>query len=301
MNYLSIFRTALPFLRMAGIEVNRQTKLPVHLSTKTCCNYSSAKQDNPFLFANPTPLDIDVSLSHYSSIDDLAQCEDAQSYFKPSIENGTWSITDNYSTSQYFCHQLRLFQIYKETFPQGLDDVSLLDIAGSCGYYALHGKQLGMRETKVIEARESPRDIFNTLHKTLGLDESCSFETMDVEYGIDNYNDQHDIVLALGILYHVFDHHRFLRNLHRITNKVALIATRITGREDNYLHMKFEDNAKPRASLHGPSLVPSLNSLASLLDFVGFRNLQLVMLPPEISPRFANYHSGTRALIAAYK
>jgi len=165
----------------------------------------------------------------------------------------------------------------------------ILDLACDEGNFAIQLAQLGAAEVVGVEARDHVKRAVER-GKTLGLD-NARFEQGDVRAITAETHGTFDVVLCLGILYHLDTPHvfAFAENLAGVTGRFAIIETNVSlskrrkemheGRE--YWGKSYpEDLAMPGASIDNPqSFWPTKASLLNLLQRVGFTTVSEVHIP----------------------
>lgn len=199
------------------------------------------------------------------------------------------------------------------TFGGQYAGLKAVDLASHQGYFTVKTAALGFDQVLGIEARESHvndsrliSDIY--AYPNLNFMQSDIFDVDTQQLG------QFDLVLMLGLLYHLENPVGALRICRDLCKGVCLIETQIvpgmTGVVD-YGSYKFVRPLKgsfgiidetnethgPEASVTGICLVPSLEALHWLLLKVGFRDVQ-VLEPPETAYEQLRY--GKRVMVAAH-
>ena len=146
----------------------------------------------------------------------------------------------------------------------------------------------------------------------LGL-ERLSFQKGDVHEQSSENLGQFDVVLMLGLLYHLENPVGALRVCRELCSDVCIIETQVvpgmSGFVDygSYQYVRplkgsfgvideMDDTHGPEASVTGICLVPSLEALMWLLEKVGFAEAQ-VLEPPEDAYEQLRYHK--RVMVAA--
>ena len=221
-------------------------------------------------------------------------------YFRVKDEDGVLRITDDYPESHYYSRQRMLAGIYRN-LAGGLEGKSVLDIGCSSGYYSFHCVRMGAGRVLGTDARPEHEEQFRLLRMMLGIaEERCAYRHVDMETGLEGIDDVFDVVLAQGVMYHVYDHPRFVRNLHRLTKRVLVLEGGCSGRTDFYCKADMEDTGNLRASIHGPVLYPSLPWMVELLRWVGFEDIRYVRLPADVPDRWG-FGGFWRAMLVALK
>ncbi|HIE11002.1 MAG TPA: DUF1698 domain-containing protein [Kiritimatiellae bacterium] len=222
-----------------------------------------------------------------------------QQYFQMECRDGDLVITDDYPESHYYSRQRMLETIYGGLLG-GLSGKSVLDIGCSSGYYSFFCARQGAERVVGIDARPEHERQFSLLRRALALESVASYRNLDMEYGLERLEPDFDVVLAQGVIYHVYDHPRFLRNLHRLTRGWLVLEGACSGRTDYLCKAELEDTSNLRASIHGPVLYPSLPWLVRLLRWTGFDALHYIRLPSDIEDRWG-YGKFWRVMLACRK
>lgn len=208
-------------------------------------------------------------------------------------------LSDTYPESHYYSRQRMLATIY-ERVVGGLAGKNVLDIGCSSGYYCFYASHMGAREVLGFDARPEHEEQFRLLHETLAAPDSCAYRNIDMEYGFETLDRRFDVVLAMGTIYHVYDHARFLQNIYRSCDGIAVIEGECSGRADNFCQAHLEDVSNVRSAIHGPVIYPSASWVVDLMRWVGFRNVQYVELPEETEDRWG-FHQLRRAMFVGEK
>jgi hypothetical protein len=107
-------------------------------------------------------------------------------------------------------------------------------------------------------------------------------------------------VLAMGVLYHVYDHPRFIKNLYRITKSLLVLEGECSGRSDKLCQAHMEPVECLRSSIYGPVIYPSVSWMIDLMRWVGFRDVKYVAFPDDVSDR-DGYRTLNRAMLVGQK
>lgn len=197
-------------------------------------------------------------------------------------------------------------------FPGGSDNHSAIDLACHQGWFAIQLAQAGFRKVHGVDARRSHVEDSRLIASILGLDQ-LAFEQGDV-FDLDtDAAGTYDVVLVLGLLYHLENPVGALRIAHALCGGVCLIETQVvpgmSGMVDygSYEYVRplkgsfgvideTDDTHGPEASVTGICLVPSLEALMWILDKVGFSSAE-VLTPPEDA--YEQLRHGKRVMVAA--
>jgi len=192
---------------------------------------------------------------------------------------------------------------------QGL---SALDLASHQGWFAVKMAHAGFSSVLGIDARESHVSDSELISEIYGLDH-LAFKQSDIHTQDAGQLGQFDVVLMLGLLYHLENPVGALRICRALCKNLCIIETQIvpglTGYVDygSYQYVRplkgsfgiideTEDTHGPEASITGICLVPSLDALLWILRKVGFSDVT-VLEPPENAYEQLRHHK--RVMVAA--
>ncbi len=263
--------------------------------------YADYKEKCRPMFPGPTPLPAGLDLKAHADLRAFATNESMRVYFQAAEADGGFTITDGHAKSHFNSRQHMLYAVYQKCLgARGLAGCSVLDIGCSSGYYSFHAARLGAARVLGVDARPEHEEQFRVLHGMLNLSESCAYRHVDMEYGLEQLQETFDVVLAQGVMYHVYDHPRFLKNLHRLTNKVLVLEGGTSGYANRACWPDIEKTGHLRYSIHGPVLYPSVSWTIELLHWVGFREVLYVDLPDGIADTWG-FQQLKRVMLAAIK
>jgi len=190
--------------------------------------------------------------------------------------------------------------------------LNAIDLASHQGWFAWKMAQKGFSSVLGVDARESHVNDSNLIRDIYGL-EQLTFEQGDVHEQSAIQRGQFDVVLMLGLLYHLENPVGALRVCRDLCKNVCLIETQIVPGMSGYVDYgsyqyvrplkgsfgiidETEETHGPEASITGVCLVPSLDALIWLLHKVGFSDVS-VLQPPEDAYEQLKYNK--RVMIAA--
>jgi len=190
--------------------------------------------------------------------------------------------------------------------------LSALDLASHQGWFAIRMAQAGFGRVLGIDARASHVEDSSLMGQIYGL-ENLDFQQGDIHALEAGSLGEFDVVLMLGLLYHLENPIGALRACRALCRNLCLIETQIvpgmTGFVD-YGGYQFVrplkgsfgivdetgDTHGPEASITGICLVPSLEALLWILEKVGFASAE-VLEPPDDAYEQLRYHK--RVMVAA--
>ena len=190
--------------------------------------------------------------------------------------------------------------------------LSALDLASHQGWLAVKMAQSGFGRVQGIDARRAHVEDSSLIADIYGL-QGLSFEQGDIHALDPQALGQFDVVLMMGLLYHLENPVGALRACRALCRKLCLIETQIvpgmSGWVDygGYQYVRplmgsfgiideTGDTHGPEASITGICLVPSLEALTWILEKVGFSQVS-VLEPPADAYEQLLHHK--RVMVAA--
>jgi len=194
--------------------------------------------------------------------------------------------------------------------PKNLEGMTVLDIGAWDGYFSFSAEKRGAKvlaidsyewqeghEKRIQDLCSDPnRTIFNKVHELL---------KSKVEFVEENLNDidvfdPRDLVLCLGILYHVEDPFTFIKKLNKITKKLLILETLTDGNiinlDGNIIDMRIPLMVfYPKGYLNDDTTTywgPNVYCLIAMLIKAGFKKVR-VLKSSELFP--------SRICLHAYK
>jgi tRNA (mo5U34)-methyltransferase len=191
-------------------------------------------------------------------------------------------------------------------------NLRVLDLASHQGFFSVRMAQMGFGEVLGIDARNRHvRD--SSLIAELYQLEQVSFQQGDIHTLDADQLGQFDVVLMLGLLYHLENPVGALRTCRALCRDTCVIETQIApgvagvmdfGSYEFVRPLKgsfglideTEETHGPEASITGICLVPSLDGLMWVLDKVGFSHSRV--LPPP-ADAYEQLRHGKRVMVSA--
>lgn len=172
------------------------------------------------------------------------------------------------------------------------DKLNAVDLASHEGYFACHLAKKGVHVTG-LEARQEHVDDANLISFGMGLADKFSSRVQDVHEIDTTKEGPFDIVLMLGLIYHLENPVGAIRKAHALCKDVCLIETQVapnlSGQLDwgNYTFVKpmmgsfaiideTEETHGPEMSTTGICLAPSIEALMWIMRKVGFKEVKLI-------------------------
>ncbi len=167
-----------------------------------------------------------------------------------------------------------------ELFGGELKGKRVLDLGCNAGFWSLHAIEAGCDSVLGIDGRQMHIDQANFVFETKGIDPTrYRFEKhnlFDVE--LSSFG-QFDIVLCLGLLYHVNRPIELFENITRANTDLLLIDTAVDSADDPFLRLVREPVSDPRNSADYE--VVFWPTRKAVFDMVGLFGYHVVMLVPD--------------------
>ncbi len=198
-------------------------------------------------------------------------------------------------------------------YPDGLAGKTAVDLACHQGYFSVHLAKSGVDSVLSIDARAEHIADTQLISGVMGFDNIKTLHS-DV-HALDTESlGAANIVLCLGLIYHLEDPIGALRKARALCKDVCIIETQVvpgmSGNVDwgNYQFVKplhgvfgiidetYETHG-PEASITGICLAPSTEGLLWILKNIGFSRVEL-LTPPEGA--YEQLKFGKRVMVAAY-
>lgn len=131
----------------------------------------------------------------------------------PSRNNG---YTNFFTYEDYVDNPMWIWSKFKNHIPNYLEKKKVLDIACNCGFYSF---ELAKRGAEVTAFDNSYKDIIRAIFakKVLGL-KNIEFRLADVEKLEEEFDFNYDMILCLGLLYHLKDPKKIIKLASKLTN-----------------------------------------------------------------------------------
>ncbi len=214
-------------------------------------------------------------------------------------------------------HATRLAMIERAlepVFGDELNGLSAIDLACHQGYFALELARRGLSRVVGIDARAEHVADATLMAQVLGH-ENFSGRVSDVHALSAAELGRFDIVLMLGLIYHLENPVGAIRLAQALTGRVCVIETQVvpnlSGNVDwgNYRFVKrlegcfgivdeTEEIHGPEIGTRGIGLAPSTEGLTWIMDKVGFDRVELIPPPPDA---YEQHRYGKRVVVAGYR
>jgi tRNA (mo5U34)-methyltransferase len=241
----------------------------------------------------------------------------ARKWFYP-FRLSSGRVTESYLAPEVaLIHQTRLQMLqaavgahFGQPLPAGLTAV---DLACHEGWFSQHAAAMGFRDVLGLDARADHVDDARLVAAACGAS-GVRYAQCDVHAVDAAALGQFDLVLCLGLLYHLENPVGALRVARALTRGLCLIETQVApglGGWIDYGHHTFvkpvvgsfaivdetDETHGPETSTTGICLVPSLEALLWILRKVGFARAEVLPVPGGGYEQLAQHK---RVMVAAY-
>lgn len=203
-------------------------------------------------------------------------------------------------------HQTRgemIFQEIDRQYPDGLKGTRCLDVACNEGYFSHLLYQRGANVTG-IDIRSTNIERALAIRELYGLDpDRLSFKVSDF-YELPREPETYEIVLFLGLLYHIENPMLAIRKLHRLTQRFCVIETQLTRQQSAItagwgqtgvflelpasmaIHRETDADGNHLASFHTLSFIPNVAAVHLMLEAAGFRDVMQAVALSGMNPQY---------------
>lgn len=221
------------------------------------------------------------------------------------------------SVEDIFDTRLRMLTAAVDThFGGRLRDIDCLDIGCHEGFYALAMARRGVRSVTGVDAREENLRRARFVANAMGV-ETIEFRQGQVETLAADPGRTFALTLFLGLLYHVEDPMRCLRQVAAVTGELCLIETQVVDEVEGFAEWGSRDWTRPyqgilalidesgefdagnrETGVTPIATCPSPKALLFMLKHAGFRRAEILPPPPGAYEQHAR---GKRVVCAAWK
>ncbi|MCP4154844.1 MAG: methyltransferase domain-containing protein [bacterium] len=178
-------------------------------------------------------------------------------------------------------------KIAQHAVPGGFKNARVLDIGCWDGYYGYQFLKRGAKHLKGIDLRDEAIRRATLLKDYYGY-ENCEFEKRNIQ-DKKFQNEQYDISLLYGVIYHLSAPIDVVKTLGNITTSMLLVNTYATPHKEAVLKLKREDPEKDSAGFQELITRPSESALVEMLNFAGFD----IILRDYPYPFYERYRNST--------
>jgi tRNA (mo5U34)-methyltransferase len=198
---------------------------------------------------------------------------------------------------RHYWRYLHIFPALLSMTGGSLTGKTVLDVGCNCGFWSLQARRLGAESVLGIEASQENVDQANFVLELTGM-EGIRFERGNAYELSRERHGEFDVVLYLGLLYHLEHPVLALERLYETTAELAVVDTTVVPDSGALCRIQtdvvHEQNYSNRLAM-----IPSRAGVAAMLRHVGFRTVILIPNAPARPP--FDYESGRRVAFVAQK
>jgi 2-polyprenyl-3-methyl-5-hydroxy-6-metoxy-1,4-benzoquinol methylase len=216
-------------------------------------------------------------------------------YFKQWRKDITYWVKSQNPTD--YAHAAQLENAYVQSNPAyhldavlkklGTTDLTLLDIASATGLYSFHAASKGLSQVKAVEIRPEQVAQANLIKQ---LATNIPTKNLTIEHDPTSADDpafrdgeQYDVVLSLGLLYHLANPVQHILNLARLARKAVIVQTLIHRSYRRGWELVLEDDTFMTKAAQGVSWIGHYSEVHKLLRQAGFKHVESLG-PPGMEP-----------------
>jgi tRNA (mo5U34)-methyltransferase len=246
----------------------------------------------------------------------LKACMDKTWFYPYVLSNGECvpSAHDHALDAIHHTRTQMLHTTLDEHFAENATSLTAIDLACHQGWFAVELAKRGFNRVLATDAREHHTDDTRLISEAYQLQQHIDTLTCDVHALDLQALGQFDLVLCLGLIYHLENPIGALRKAHALCKQLCIIETQIapgqTGLVDYGSHRFVKpieasfvvvdetyETHGPEASTLGISLIPDLNGLIWILKRIGFKTVKVLPAPENA---YEQLRYGKRVMLAAY-
>ena len=201
-------------------------------------------------------------------------------------------------------------------FGDRLPGIECLDIGCHEGFYSLAMAKRGVGKVCGVDAREENLNRARFVARAMGLD-GISYSQGRVETLAAELGRSYDLTLFLGVLYHVEDPMRCLRQVAAVTGELCVLETQVVDEVEGFAEWGSREWTRPyqgilavidetgefdagnrETGVSPMATCPSPKALLFMLKQAGFRRAEILVPPADAYEQHAR---GKRVVCAAYK
>ncbi|MGY6554864.1 MAG: class I SAM-dependent methyltransferase [Wenzhouxiangella sp.] len=238
------------------------------------------------------------------------EIEQREWFYRFELPDG--STTQSYlpaSAEQVHDTRLRMMQQALEPLRGQAASLSVLDLASHQGWFSLHAAAMGFSPVTGLEPRASHVADARLMAEAMGA-KQVQFVQSDIQHIADTDIEPADVVLMLGLLYHLENPVAAIRTARAYCKKICLIETQVGPHLSGMLDWGSYEFVRPiqgcftvideteethgnEASTEGICLAPSAETLLWIMRKVGFGDVSLIAPPAD---GYEQHRHGKRVL-----
>jgi len=181
---------------------------------------------------------------------------------------------------------------------EGYASRSFLDGGCNAGLWSFELHRRGARRVDAFDARPENIRKCELVQRVRGIPaDEVRFRVADL-YDMESLYEPHDVVLALGFMYHLSNPIEVARQLGRVTRELLVVDSNVNTLNGSVCVYRPEDPSLHHNGVEPAVMVPNRNALVGMLRDAGFETVLQVQPPAWMPPM---YREGRRVLLLASK
>lgn len=211
-------------------------------------------------------------------------------------------IFDEGKMVRHWKRKQHIFTPLLEMAGGSLEGKRVLDLGCNAGFWSLTAIEAGADFVLGVDARKMHVDQSSLVFEAKQVDKDrFAFHQADVlSYDYAAWG-QFDVVLFLGLFYHLANPLDLLHIIQNVNTDILVIDTAVAQVEGPYFKLITEDIEDPRNAVgHGMVLWPSIDAIGVIAGHYGYSS---VVLAPnfEFCPMVSDYEGGSRRTVVCAK
>ena len=209
-----------------------------------------------------------------------------------------------------------LMSAVDDHFGPRLHEISCLDVGCHEGFYSLAMARRGVRGVLGVDAREENLHRARFVANAMGIG-GIEYRQGQIETLAQDVSRAFELTLFLGLLYHVEDPMRCLRQVASVTSELCIIETQVVDEVEGVAEWGSREWTRPyqgilalidetgefdagnrETGVSPMATCPSPKALLFMLKHAGFRRAEILQAPPGAYEQHAR---GKRVVCAAWK
>lgn len=182
-------------------------------------------------------------------------------------------------------HQQRknyFFDPMVELLGGSLEGKRVLDLGCNAGFWSLQAVEAGCDYVLGVDGRQSNIDQANFVFEAKEIEDDRYDFIADDLFGVDLESfGEFDVVLCLGLMYHISKHVQIMEKISNINKDVLVVDTSLCDLPGRSMQIRYDDMEQIRNAVdHEMVMAPSWKAVHSLVELFGYSS---VTLKPQFS------------------
>lgn len=199
------------------------------------------------------------------------------------IHNHTTESNGTFNGATIIYHRYRndlIINSLLRLFDTNMSDLTAIDVGCNCGFFSLELDHLGVSSVTGVDLREENIKQAEFIRKAMGLT-NTSFLTQNLK----DFSTirKFDLVLNLGLMYHLSTPFEVMKSCYQMTNKVCVIDT-VTHKEpfSGYYSLSNKNINSPIEGDLSYELQPTYRGILDVIYASGFKHIIEIMTVADV-------------------